>query len=249
LPEEQLVFVKWLLDRIEEVLADPEASPWMSRWLGILKKESDKGFHPEIPPLGLGDKKRCSIIEKLVEATSTTGAVRHGAESFNYYFPQDLDDKYLVVWQGFHNQSGVPFMHVDRQGLRDFLLEGLRLGYHFPLNPKWVLCDDGWYDIFERMFEFPDAKKALYHTFPEESGIIERIVEIHKKYPKGFTVSNDGERHDLALFQYRLHRHRAFKMAKQKFHAGFSLQNPSSPSSRRRKGAIVTMSAAQLRQQ
>ena len=26
------------------------------------------------------------------------GAVRHGAECFNFYFPQELDPEFLVVW-------------------------------------------------------------------------------------------------------------------------------------------------------
>ena len=34
-------------------------------------------------------------------AMSKSGAVRHAAEAFNYYWPQDLDDEYLVVWEGF----------------------------------------------------------------------------------------------------------------------------------------------------
>ena len=29
------------------------------------------------------------------------GAVRHGAECFNFYFPQELDREYLVIYEGF----------------------------------------------------------------------------------------------------------------------------------------------------
>ena len=32
------------------------------------------------------------------------GAVRHGAECFNFYFPQELDPDFLIVWDGFANE-------------------------------------------------------------------------------------------------------------------------------------------------
>ena len=70
------------------------------------------------------------------------GAVRHAAESFNYYWPQELDDDYLVVWEGFH--GGVHWRHLGPAELRAFLVERIADGYVFPLNPKWLLCDPGW---------------------------------------------------------------------------------------------------------
>ena len=33
------------------------------------------------------------IMECAVAHLSTTGAVRHGPECFNYYFPQELDNE------------------------------------------------------------------------------------------------------------------------------------------------------------
>eukprot|EP00913_Durusdinium_trenchii_P020120 g18908.t1 len=63
----------------------------------ILKRESDKGFHPEMPRFGFGDPTSYEIVGEFVTAMGLLGAVRHGAECFNFYFPQDLDDEFLVI--------------------------------------------------------------------------------------------------------------------------------------------------------
>ena len=44
---------------------------------------------------------RMSLQCFLCIVFSASQAVRHGAESFNFYFPQDLDPEYLVVWDGY----------------------------------------------------------------------------------------------------------------------------------------------------
>ena len=54
----------------------------------------------------------------MVESLIVTGAVRHGAECFNFYFPQELDKEFLVVWDGFSNPPWKAFKEAD---LRDFL--------------------------------------------------------------------------------------------------------------------------------
>merc|ERR1712232_324627 len=63
LPHDQVSLVRWCLAMIEEVLGDPQPLPWTSRWLQVLKKESDKGFHPEIPKYGFGDETTYGIID------------------------------------------------------------------------------------------------------------------------------------------------------------------------------------------
>eukprot|EP00930_Biecheleria_cincta_P039633 TRINITY_DN27228_c0_g1_i1.p1 TRINITY_DN27228_c0_g1~~TRINITY_DN27228_c0_g1_i1.p1 ORF type:complete len:448 (-),score=71.62 TRINITY_DN27228_c0_g1_i1:555-1898(-) len=95
----------WCLARAREVLQEGSTS-WTSAWLQILKREGDKGFHPEIPKYGFGDDTSCAIVEHLVASTSFCGAVRHGAECFNWYFPQELDDEFLVIWEGFDDATG-----------------------------------------------------------------------------------------------------------------------------------------------
>ncbi|CAE7798201.1 PKAR, partial [Symbiodinium sp. KB8] len=47
---------------------------------------------------------------KVIEATKFSGAVRHGAECFNFYFPQELDSEYLIIWDGF---DGKPWAYRD----------------------------------------------------------------------------------------------------------------------------------------
>jgi hypothetical protein len=60
------------------------------------------------------------------------GAVRHAAECFNYYFPQDLDDEFLVVW---HSYSSSHRRYLSEPELRQFLIERVADGYVFPVSP------------------------------------------------------------------------------------------------------------------
>merc|ERR1711879_887237 len=111
---------------------------------------------------------------KAVQKLSLSGAVRHGAECFNFYFPQELDPQYLIIWGEFPD-SKVPWKYVDQSGLIEFLKERVDDGYTFPLNPKWILCDKGWYSIFERLRASEAAKASLDAWFPPESGNLSRI--------------------------------------------------------------------------
>ena len=57
------------------------------------------------------------------------------AECFNYYFPQDLDDEFLLVCQGI-GQGNVPWRYVNADELIDILAMKIDEGFCFPLNPK-----------------------------------------------------------------------------------------------------------------
>ena len=60
-----------------------------------------------------------------------------GAECFNFWFPQELDTEFLVVWGGFLRYgSAVPWRYVNQAGLKSFLYGRLEEGFAFPLNPK-----------------------------------------------------------------------------------------------------------------
>ena len=51
---------------------------------------NDTGFHPVWPPHGFGDPTSYQHFKHTItQMRGTCGAVRHGPESFNYYFPQD----------------------------------------------------------------------------------------------------------------------------------------------------------------
>jgi hypothetical protein len=62
------------------------------------------------------------------------GAVRHGAECFNYYFPQELDDEFLVISD--HIEEGKAWKYMNANEVQDFLIARIKDGYTFPLNPK-----------------------------------------------------------------------------------------------------------------
>lgn len=94
----------WYVTEIENVMDSSRAGDsWTVKWLDVLKKAAREGFHPEMPRFGFGDPKSYSIMKSAVSHLKDTGAVRHGAECFNYYFPQDLDDEYLVIADGLPN--------------------------------------------------------------------------------------------------------------------------------------------------
>jgi hypothetical protein len=95
-------------------------------------------FHLLISTNALFNVKSYAIVEKAVSFLQDSGAVRHGAECFNFYFPQELDDEFLIVFDSFPEK----WRYVSTSELQDFLLQRIQEGYTFPLNPKWVLCDD-----------------------------------------------------------------------------------------------------------
>jgi hypothetical protein len=56
-----------------------------------------KGYYPKTPKYGNGDPKSYQIIQVAVSRLQESGCVRHGAECFNWFFPQEIDDKLLVI--------------------------------------------------------------------------------------------------------------------------------------------------------
>jgi len=183
LPEDQQHLACWALDNTEKILGSPSKSSWNSRWLEVLKEANEKGFHPTLPKYGFGDKTSYHLIEAVVDATRESGAVRHGAECFNFYFPQELDEDYLVVWEEFPDK---PWQYMDEDDLREFLLERVDEGYSFPLNPVWPVRDTGWYEVYEALWENEDTRGQLLAWYPPESGIKEKIEAIHERFPDCF---------------------------------------------------------------
>jgi len=112
--------------------------------------------------------------------------VRHGAECFNYSFPQELDDEFLVISDTLPGK--VAWKYVNGEELRSFLGDRIDEGFCFPLNPKWVLADNGWKEVYDKMMASKDEEiqKSLETWYPQESGIRERIEAIHQRHPDGF---------------------------------------------------------------
>ena len=104
MPVEQQQIIQWELDQTEHIVkeAPAESLGWTGHWLRVIKAAEDSGFHPSYPSkFGFGEVTSTRLISDVVDATASCGAVRHGAECFNFWFPQELDKDYLIVWDGF----------------------------------------------------------------------------------------------------------------------------------------------------
>lgn len=186
LPREQEKLMMWCIEHIERILdTRPTTDTWTVRWLEVLKEEASSGFMPEIPEYGFGDPKSYSIMEEAARRLIDTGAVRHGSECFNYYFPQEIDDMFLIISD---TLSPVPWKYVNVEELQALLSQKISEGFVFPLNPKWILCDPGWKKLYDELM----ASEALYADlskdvwYPPFSGVREKIEEIHRRHPNGF---------------------------------------------------------------
>ena len=219
---DQVELVNWTVSRIEEVLDAPvTGSGWTTRWLDVLKKEAVKGFYPKMPRFGFGDPKSYSLMRCAVDRLQETGAVRHGAECFNYYFPQDLDDEFLVICDTL--PGGVPWKYVGVEELQKILIQKADEGFTFPLNPKWVLCDPGWKKVYDKLMasDRRNVQESLNVWFPPESGIREHIERVYAKHPSGFARLKGAEdsRDAMEFAELELERFVNREMGKRKIRA------------------------------
>ncbi len=239
MPKEQVDLMKWLINHVEEVLSERNEKGWTSRWLDILKENMSNGFHPEVPKYGFGDPKSSAIVEGAVArfTNQRNGAIRHGAECFNYLFPQELDDEFLVISDTLPGK--LPWKYVDVDELKDMLLEKVDDGFCFPINPKWILADNGWKRIYDKMLASTcsNTQISLETWYPKESGVREMIEAVHQKFPDGF-VGQDlryslmrvrSEAMHLAedklhLAEEELRRHLVLKRAKNKLRAALLMK-------------------------
>jgi hypothetical protein len=224
LPDEQLDLLDWCISSIEEVLESQgdfrKNASWTDRWFEVLKANATKGFHPDIPKYGFGDAKSYGIVEEAVSFLQDSGAVRHGAECFNFYFPQELDQQFLIVSDGFPEK----WRYVNVKELQDFLLERIQEGFTFPLNPKWVLTDDErWKGLYDRLLGSTDTcvQESVEAWYPPE--IRARIEAIRELHPHGFmggpSEEDPEEAADLALLA--LERQMIFRRARAKLCSAF----------------------------
>ena len=202
LPPEQVKMMSWCIDTIEQVLDDVKAQPaekrqdatWTGQWLERLKKErTENNFKPTTPKYGFADPKSYAIMSHAVHTLKGNGCVRHGAECFNYYFPQDLDEYFLVVSYDIRN-GGNRWDTFTEDELLGFLSQKVSEGFMFPLNPKWILCDDsGWKRLYDKQIRStsPSVKQSVDAWYPPSSGIRERLEEVHMKYPTGFDFPDE----------------------------------------------------------
>jgi len=191
IPDDQIELVKWSVENISEVLDEQAANPtdnvgWMETWFKVLKKAALKGYYPKTPKYGNGDRKSYEIIEVAVSRLQETGCVRHGAECFNWFFPQEIDDTLLVISDTL--PGNVKWKYVDVEELQNLLCEKIDEGFTFPLNPKWVLCDHGWRRVYDKLLASrkPNVQDSLNCWLPPGTSLRQQIDEISKKHPRGF---------------------------------------------------------------
>jgi hypothetical protein len=122
-------------------------------------------------------------------------------------------------------------MYVNLEGLLNFLSSRIDLGYAVPLNPKWVLCDQGWWILYRKLITSRNrwTREACNAWLPLWSGLRERLEQLHERYPRGF-VPNKGSDIGAAmdptwmdpdLAEYKLERFRMLQRAKKKLRAIF----------------------------
>ena len=205
IPKDQQDLVKWSIKNISETLDERKASGsqagWMETWFKVLKKAAMKGYYPKTPKYGNGDPKSYSIIDIAVSRLQETGCVRHGAECFNWFFPQEIDEQMLVISDTL--PGNVKWKKVNVPELQELLITKIDEGFTFPINPKWVLCDPGWRRVYDKLLasKKPNVQDSLNCWLPPETGLREEIDSISERHPLGFegvaTQHGAGAQYDM----------------------------------------------------
>merc|ERR1712045_540743 len=114
--------------------------------------------------MGFGDPTSIRLIQDVIKATQECGAIRHGSECFNWGLPQEMEDDFLVVWDGFDDK---PWRYKTQEQLLEFLLTRCNEGFSFPLHP-------GWDDVYNALENSPAAQQSQDAWFPKETKIREK---------------------------------------------------------------------------
>ena len=104
-----------------------------------------------------------------------------------------MDDRYLVIWGDNtwwrrEESNEIPWRYMNEQELKEFLSERIEEGYTFPLNPKWILCDPGWKELYDKLLASnrEEVKQSMAIWFPPDSGVREQIKAICRRHKSGF---------------------------------------------------------------
>lgn len=221
LPEDQVELLHNMMGEIEKILEENEegkSNNWTSSWLNSMKHQKT---HITMPKYGFGDPKSYAIMKYAVQRLQEFGAVRHGPECFNFYFPQELDDEFLVIGG---NLGGAKYKYMKLTELQDFLSGCIDLGFTFPLNPKWVLCDEGWKALWDKLTgsTHPNVQLSINAWYPPGSGLKERINEIRQQHPDGFQSDLSGRKKGTQAWdeaEIALDRYQRIQRAKRKLRA------------------------------
>ncbi|KAI2492719.1 hypothetical protein MHU86_21826 [Fragilaria crotonensis] len=207
IPDDQLKLVDWCLTKIEAILdAPPKPSSWTERWLEVLKGDPVK---PAIPPYGFGDPKSYSLMELAAKRLHKDGCVRHGAECFNYYFPQMLDDHFLIIGEGINEK-----VLLGRwKEIYDALLASKSTNVIDSLK-CWYPPDSGIREKIDRISQkHPDGFVRLRPDASNES----------RTTKSGLAVLEDNDEHDgtaaMDLAEQELKSYETFQRAKKRLKA------------------------------
>ncbi|KAL7484824.1 hypothetical protein ACHAW6_010435 [Cyclotella cf. meneghiniana] len=193
IPNDQVDLLMWSVNNISEVLDERVASQsskgWMETWFNVLKTAALKGFYPQTPKYGNGDPTSYKIIEVAVSRLRDTGCVRHGAECFNFFFPQDIDDTLLIISDTL--PGNVKWRKVNEQQLQSILMDKIDEGFTFRKAPQWVLCDPGWKRVYDKLLasQLPNVQDSLNCWLPPDTGLRQKIDEISRRHPRGFSTN------------------------------------------------------------
>lgn len=221
LPDEQVELVHHMISGVEQILKDckeGKTNSWTLSWLNVMKHSK---HHTNMPKYGFGDPKSYAIMKCAVQRLKEFGAVRHGAECFNFYFPQELDDEFLVV-RGTGSNLPIPkYKYMRVKELQEFLSGCIDIGFTFPLNPKWILCDPGWKALWDKLTgsNHPNVQLSIDAWCPPGSGLKERIEEINQRYPEGFESDHSGRKKDTQAWaeaEFALEKYERIQRAKRK---------------------------------
>uniref|UniRef100_A0A7S3VCX3 Uncharacterized protein n=1 Tax=Chaetoceros debilis TaxID=122233 RepID=A0A7S3VCX3_9STRA len=227
--KEQVELMKWLVQKIKKILKHPASDQsWTSQWLKVMTESYNEGFSPVVPQYGFGDPKSYEIMEGAANRFryyDKNGAVRHGAECFNYVFPQELDEWFLVISDTL--PGNVPWVYVGVEELKNMLLEKIDDDFCFPINPKWILADSGWKKLWDKMLASTceNTVISMETWYPKESGIRELIEDVHSECPNGYAAAERDKssgtykqsgRSAMILAQERLRRHVIMRRVKLK---------------------------------
>ncbi|GFH47816.1 hypothetical protein CTEN210_04292 [Chaetoceros tenuissimus] len=234
---DQVELMKWMIESIDGLLEKPVSDrSWASHWFDVLDKKDDRKMI-DIPRFGFGDPKSYQIMEGAVMrfAHNKNGAVRHGAECFNYKFPQEIDDKLLVIADyGEIDGTNRPFKYMTPSELQEFMLDKLDEGFVFPLNPKWIIADVGWKRVYEKMMASKDSsiQQSLETWYPKASGVRRLIDQVYEKHPNGFMNTGAVPKMEgteaLDLMQQQLRRKEILRRALFKFRMVYHMQQTES---------------------
>ncbi len=103
--------------------------------------------------------------------------------------------------------------------MKEILSDKIDDGFAFPLNPKWILCDEGWKDLYDKLLasEAPNVQDAMNVWYPAD--VRERIAAISSKYPVRFGSSDRHEDYTSEGLGLKRLRRRSAQLDYEKFNA------------------------------